>query len=179
MSVLILTEKELRNILKIDRSAIDAVACGFKRLSWGKVTIPPIKNRTFFYKTRSECLTRLSAFIPCITGKASMGQSALSKTMNDFTRTAKKAASSSSPIMIQGENRHRQGTLCPIHFFKTCRNKLTECIPGFNRVYTDKNQAGRVFSKLQRKGGIFSGPLCFSRLHPGHKTYRDFRKYGC
>lgn len=44
MSVLIITEKELRNIIKIDHFAIDAVANGFKWLSQGKVTMPPIMH---------------------------------------------------------------------------------------------------------------------------------------
>lgn len=44
MSVLILTEKELREIIKIDHSAIDAIACAFEWLSQGKVAMPPIMH---------------------------------------------------------------------------------------------------------------------------------------
>lgn len=44
MSVLILTEKELRNIVKIDKASIDAVANAFSWLSKGMVTMPPIMH---------------------------------------------------------------------------------------------------------------------------------------
>ena len=44
MSVLILTEKELRNIVKIDKASIDAVANAFLWLSKGLVTMPPIMH---------------------------------------------------------------------------------------------------------------------------------------
>ena len=44
MSVLILTEKELRDIVKIDKASIDAVANAFLWLSKGLVTMPPIMH---------------------------------------------------------------------------------------------------------------------------------------
>ncbi|MBC8442282.1 MAG: cyclodeaminase [Deltaproteobacteria bacterium] len=44
MSVLILTEKELRNIVRIDQASIDAVANAFSWLSKGLVTMPPIMH---------------------------------------------------------------------------------------------------------------------------------------
>jgi len=44
MTVLVLTEKELRNIVRIDRASIDAVANAFSWLSEGKVTMPPIMH---------------------------------------------------------------------------------------------------------------------------------------
>ncbi|HCY85208.1 MAG TPA: cyclodeaminase [Desulfobacteraceae bacterium] len=44
MSVLILTEKELKNIVKIDIPAIDAIEQAFAWLSQGKVSMPPIMH---------------------------------------------------------------------------------------------------------------------------------------
>ncbi len=44
MTVLVLTEKELRNIVKIDSASINAVADAFAWLSQGKVTLPPIMH---------------------------------------------------------------------------------------------------------------------------------------
>lgn len=44
MNVLILTEKELRNIVKIDEASIDAVANAFLWLSKGLVAMPPIMH---------------------------------------------------------------------------------------------------------------------------------------
>ena len=44
MDVLILTEKELRSIINVDRDSIDAVASGFEMLSKGSVTMPPIMH---------------------------------------------------------------------------------------------------------------------------------------
>lgn len=44
MSVLILTQKELKKIIKIDNASIDAVAKAFSWLSRGLVTMPPIMH---------------------------------------------------------------------------------------------------------------------------------------